>query len=944
MADVNLGSVSITARFLTGRFRRDVDRSKGIMDRHRREIQAFSRAFRRGANDIRSAGVAVTRFAAGIAAVSAAYATGVRGAIAYAAEISRSAQRAQVSTTTFQAYANALRGFGADIDDTRDGLADLAEALSEFAAIGAGPLADFRNVFDSAFLGRLREATTVSERIAEVLRTVASTEQGQQQIILNRLTDSTFGQSLLQLVREFGGDVDRLIAVQRERGLILPDEVIQQSRVLDQQIGNLQAILRNQFTSLLVSNTETIQGLLVAIERNIPDFTARLGVLFTRLDQNFEGLVTVLTRVVLPATGSIAPGLGIGRLAGELRVARLRSLQDLARGQSTLALQGIGALTPLLGPLTRMGAPAGMLQGLRDNIDSFSKQVDESAEAMEKHSDAIKKTTGTFATVARSAIGMVSAFGALSAGIYIFSRIIENATRVTPTDLITEIAEVAASLRQARADGSEFRSSVLESQLSALLDQAERFGRANLQAREAEQRAIEGRLADDRNVLGTLRDFLGRQVDAARQYGSTIGVSQDARDRERLAEVQQELNEAAANYNDILATYREELGLQSRDEVEAAQRARDREALYRSVLPYLSENHRRTQQIWDVTKLLNQAFKENIITADQRSDAMARLILQEQEAAQAIDLSTNALIRNTRARLDARNAAQATITDLQNQQAILDAELAAGPFGLSSADRAEAERRAQFASDQARLDRELARARTEQLAIQSEAARIQASGGTVDPGELARADAAVAASEARVKAYQAEAGVREKIVEMDRQAADTQDLITARAELFQTAIDGMSNAFATAIIDADSFGDAIKRLGVEILGLVLNGAIRAFFQGFGGETGFGGVGNFFGGFFGGKQFGGPLYAGQTAVVGEAGPELITAARPVRVIPNHQIGRQQQAPITIYQTIQAGTWTPTETARAIQLQLDAATVEGATAQNSNARTQLNRNYR
>jgi len=78
--------------------------------------------------------------------------------------------------------------------------------------------------------------------------------------------------------------------------------------------------------------------------------------------------------------------------------------------------------------------------------------------------------------------------------------------------------------------------------------------------------------------------------------------------------------------------------------------------------------------------------------------------------------------------------------------------------------------------------------------------------------------------------------------------------------------------------------DAIKQVIAELIRLV---AIRAF----------GGTGSFLGGFLSGfgdggvRGFadGGQFSAGETFMVGERGPEIITASAPGAVIPNHQLG-------------------------------------------------------
>ena len=103
-----------------------------------------------------------------------------------------------------------------------------------------------------------------------------------------------------------------------------------------------------------------------------------------------------------------------------------------------------------------------------------------------------------------------------------------------------------------------------------------------------------------------------------------------------------------------------------------------------------------------------------------------------------------------------------------------------------------------------------------------------------------------------------------------------------------------------AITGVDDLGKAFARMGSNILRVLLDKTIQAFIFGHGGASGFAGAGNFLGGLFG-RQFGGPVYSGQAAIVGENGPELVTPTSSVKVTPL-SAGVGVGAPVTYNQYV------------------------------------------
>lgn len=123
---------------------------------------------------------------------------------------------------------------------------------------------------------------------------------------------------------------------------------------------------------------------------------------------------------------------------------------------------------------------------------------------------------------------------------------------------------------------------------------------------------------------------------------------------------------------------------------------------------------------------------------------------------------------------------------------------------------------------------------------------------------------------------------------------------TDQLKLMVTVQRDISQGLADAIFQADSFGDAMKRLLLRIAEVifqakVLDPLLKNIFkigEQKGGGGGGGGILGMLGGFFGGLfglQGGGTFFAGQPFVAGEAGPEIIYPGISGTVIPNHALG-------------------------------------------------------
>ena len=147
--------------------------------------------------------------------------------------------------------------------------------------------------------------------------------------------------------------------------------------------------------------------------------------------------------------------------------------------------------------------------------------------------------------------------------------------------------------------------------------------------------------------------------------------------------------------------------------------------------------------------------------------------------------------------------------------------------------------------------------------------------------------------------YQAEAAAQKTLEETIRQLRQVQEEQDQFAEFATNTIASNFTAILTGTKDAR---DAFRDLGNTILTEVVNNLIKAAIEAAGlkailGSSGFGFLGGLFGGGGGSinsgapgfRQRGGPVTAGRSYVVGEAGPELFVPRGSGEIVPNGQFG-------------------------------------------------------
>ena len=927
-ADVNLGSVSISARFLTGRFRKDVDRANDAMKLHQKNMKVWKRAFKQTGDTASRSFTGMARAAGGLAAIGAAYGGALSQAIAFGREVQLNADRVKLATDRFQAYVGAFALLGAEADDVRDGLSDISEAISELAATGAGPLEDFSHVLGTGLQRSLRDATTQAERLELVFGRLREVDASQIQIIANRLTDSTFGQFLVQYVREAKGGIAEVEAEFKRRGFILPAGVAQSAARLGGELTLLQGIIRNDLITVLTAHTDALQGFLQGIEDTLPEFTARLYGAAQVLEHHL-GTLTGLAPHALAAAGAVAPGTLIGRTTGELTVARQRAeLSVLSRAAQVTNADVVRI---------RQEADALVLAlqkgevGLRQAVETRSRLERQTAQyadkqrlalaALDAQNAQIAKTTGFWARAGRNAVGIAGAFTALELAALGLSYVFSKLTEVSPADLQADAFNIAKQIETAITDGSKASVQALTNRLHAVISLEERLTRQRLEDAAAERQAAERLIADP-------RDNSGRRVGGNRRANLLRNAEQTIADARAEAAAADERRKALG---ELLTTY-PKVAKEQEHGLDLSER---RKAALQAVLPLLSDETQQYHRQLGIRKRLDEAVALGAVTTAQATEALRRMTADLDRQNTALSLNTSGLLNNIQAR-------QGIANDLARQQADIDRQrqdiAQGGVFGFSPGDRAAREIQAQQDRQLAELERERQDILAQQAAL---FAAQRQTGQDLAVDDLLGLSDRQGDVEARIAEFHLQADAYDRLKESARGLEEEQHVLGAQQELMGAFTTGLSDALATAVVDVDNLGEAFKRLGVSILSIVANKAITAFFEGYGGQTGFGGVGGFFRSFAGGKQYGGNVFAGQSALVGENGPEIITAARSLRVTPidraNGLVGGVSYNP-TI--TVNAQGLSPSEASRMIQSAQRQLIADLSSSARMNRRTQEN----
>ena len=165
-----------------------------------------------------------------------------------------------------------------------------------------------------------------------------------------------------------------------------------------------------------------------------------------------------------------------------------------------------------------------------------------------------------------------------------------------------------------------------------------------------------------------------------------------------------------------------------------------------------------------------------------------------------------------------------------------------------------------------------------------------------------RRESATATGEARIEAQEAAAGVQHQIDLLSEQEGGIEEiaarwrqvqeaerqanlLASRHVDIARVAVDALADGLANAAAHARSLGDALRSIALTITGSLLRTFLPGLIAGaFGGASGSGSRTTLDFPFVS-RQAGGPLAAGQTALVGERGPEIFRPKVGGDIIPS-----------------------------------------------------------
>ena len=340
------------------------------------------------------------------------------------------------------------------------------------------------------------------------------------------------------------------------------------------------------------------------------------------LDRNFDALAFLGQQSVIGA-GAIAPGLAVGRLQGELRIAGEKAIQDLQRTQLQTTA---AALIGLQGQ--RQGASLQAQAGLDREIERFVRERERASVALAAQTEAIRKTTSPFAALRRGAVGVAGAFGVLELASLGLSALFNKLTAVTPEDLAQDARGIAKSLQDAIGEGAgKVTQDALRAQLQTRIDSVDRLSTKALQD----------------------------SADAARAGRETLAeIARPGRRAERSDPSQTRVSrEAIANFQAQTAAA-EQLGKEMQDLAKTANLAEKatkqlvdveqrRRAALQAALPFLTQHRQDSERLRQAQETLGQAVTLGAIGQREYKDALDRLNRSFREETIVLDLNTDTL-------------------------------------------------------------------------------------------------------------------------------------------------------------------------------------------------------------------------------------------------------------------------------------------------------------
>lgn len=159
-------------------------------------------------------------------------------------EVKNAAERVNVGTTWLQEWQYVGRQFGVQNDALVDGLKELSMRADEFVMTAGGPAAEAFGrlgigIDELRKTGGRTEATfdLVREKLAQVENDAA------RQRIMDEIFGGTGAEQMVEMLAASREEIERMMQAGRDRGAILSEEEIENSREYTRQMGDLRTVL-----------------------------------------------------------------------------------------------------------------------------------------------------------------------------------------------------------------------------------------------------------------------------------------------------------------------------------------------------------------------------------------------------------------------------------------------------------------------------------------------------------------------------------------------------------------------------------------------------------------------------------------------------------------------------------------------------------------------------
>lgn len=277
-------------------------------------------------------------------------------------EIGNQAQIAGETAERFKVMSLAARDYGIEQDKLADILKDVNDKFGDFAATGAGPLADFfENIAPKVGVTQKSfESLSSSQALQLYVDSLEKAGLSQQQMTFYMEALASDATALLPILQNGGAGFKAMEERAKELGLTLDRQTIEAARRAQREFSVVSEVMKTQFQSAMASLLPAV----TAVAEAFAPMAARIAEAIGALGETFAGLPSGMQTVVI-ALGAAAAAIGPLLVAiGAMTSAIAAVSAPVALAVSAFGVLGAGAAAlgaDLGGVFGRVASAAGVL-------------------------------------------------------------------------------------------------------------------------------------------------------------------------------------------------------------------------------------------------------------------------------------------------------------------------------------------------------------------------------------------------------------------------------------------------------------------------------------------------------------------------------------------------------------------------------------------------------